>query len=648
MKPQNIYVGARYVPRLMGEWNNETAYEAIDLVTSNGVGYVSRKPVPAGTPVTNTEYWAYWSSGDVAVDELTNRVVSLETTSQQHETEIETLKNNVSWIVPQNIHGDGVTDNTMLFNALDAETPIVLLPGTYNISTDTTIPCYVQFMPGAYLHYTGEDNCTVTFLKSFIAEQNAQVFDGKIIVRDSFSNNVKAPYFKWFGGDENKSTSENTPILLWLLSAEFGATEIKFSPGSYQFGDLSTAYQAFKPVGEEIAISAVKMPKGTYNGITFTAIEGTDGSDYHDCYFRVNAPVNVGNNCTLEHCNFVLSGTASGDALILGNGNTYNGCNITGTVRGTTSAVFQGNTKVDSININALNTVTGQLATGEVKAKNVSFGASATVNCTGLETYQNCQFQNVTINTSYSAGTITFIGCQFEGINFEGTGNTPVKFIGCKYSGSTITIPTNATFEGCNLYGVNVTNNGTLVGCIAGSVSGNGAKVGCTVGGKYDPGTADDELKNTVSDLTNDLDALTRKVNSQALTIQDMEAYKHVKSITTSGVFTTIKFTTGWQIVSASVPINASLTQQVGSMWQTVKSPISHESYPYPSPFTAAPSFIGADFRSTNYQGALVVLDIDSRDDNLRKYLPEIQLMNGNSRTCQGNVHFLIIGQSTT
>ena len=45
VQANNIYVGARYIPRIMGEYNNETAYEALDIVTSGGVGYISRQPV---------------------------------------------------------------------------------------------------------------------------------------------------------------------------------------------------------------------------------------------------------------------------------------------------------------------------------------------------------------------------------------------------------------------------------------------------------------------------------------------------------------------------------------------------------------------------------------------------------------------------
>lgn len=57
----NVYVGFRYVPLFCGVWDNSKGYEALSVVTHNGGGYTSNKPVPAGIePGTdNGEYWTY-------------------------------------------------------------------------------------------------------------------------------------------------------------------------------------------------------------------------------------------------------------------------------------------------------------------------------------------------------------------------------------------------------------------------------------------------------------------------------------------------------------------------------------------------------------------------------------------------------------
>ena len=57
----NTYVGFRYVPLFCGVWDNSKGYEALSVVTHNGGGYTSNKPVPAGIEpgADNGEYWAY-------------------------------------------------------------------------------------------------------------------------------------------------------------------------------------------------------------------------------------------------------------------------------------------------------------------------------------------------------------------------------------------------------------------------------------------------------------------------------------------------------------------------------------------------------------------------------------------------------------
>lgn len=51
------YVGARYVPKIMGEWNKALQYEALSIVTHLGNSFTSKVPVPPNIDITNTDYW---------------------------------------------------------------------------------------------------------------------------------------------------------------------------------------------------------------------------------------------------------------------------------------------------------------------------------------------------------------------------------------------------------------------------------------------------------------------------------------------------------------------------------------------------------------------------------------------------------------
>lgn len=57
------YIGARYVPKFFSDehgdptWRDTIPYEALTIVTYLGNSYTSKKPVPIGKQITDTEYW---------------------------------------------------------------------------------------------------------------------------------------------------------------------------------------------------------------------------------------------------------------------------------------------------------------------------------------------------------------------------------------------------------------------------------------------------------------------------------------------------------------------------------------------------------------------------------------------------------------
>ncbi len=73
------YVGARYVPKFMGTFDATQSYEAL-CVVDNGLGtsYISKIPTPAGTPLTNTTYWAVYGSSSGAIINLQNQIDNIE------------------------------------------------------------------------------------------------------------------------------------------------------------------------------------------------------------------------------------------------------------------------------------------------------------------------------------------------------------------------------------------------------------------------------------------------------------------------------------------------------------------------------------------------------------------------------------------
>lgn len=100
------YVGARYVPKIMGEWNKALRYEALSVVTHVGNSFTSKVPVPANIDITNTDYWintgnynsqveAYRKETAQVKNDLNNEIINRKNDS----------KDNILWI------GDSYSEN---------------------------------------------------------------------------------------------------------------------------------------------------------------------------------------------------------------------------------------------------------------------------------------------------------------------------------------------------------------------------------------------------------------------------------------------------------------------------------------------------------------------------------------------------------
>lgn len=85
------YIGSRIVPKHCGTWSKTKEYEVLSIVlhSSSGDSYISRKAVPAGTDISDTEYWALSSEFSAQLKTLSTEVSAVSST-------VETLKEQVA------------------------------------------------------------------------------------------------------------------------------------------------------------------------------------------------------------------------------------------------------------------------------------------------------------------------------------------------------------------------------------------------------------------------------------------------------------------------------------------------------------------------------------------------------------------------
>ena len=74
------YIGKRIVPKHASYWDKTKAYEMLCVVynQADGNSYISRREVPAGTDITQTEYWALCSDFNMQMDLLEKHFTATE------------------------------------------------------------------------------------------------------------------------------------------------------------------------------------------------------------------------------------------------------------------------------------------------------------------------------------------------------------------------------------------------------------------------------------------------------------------------------------------------------------------------------------------------------------------------------------------
>ena len=79
MSTYNTYVGARYVPLLVGDWDTtkQTEYEPLTVVQYQGNSYTSRTYVPKNIDITNTEYWVVTGNYNAQIEAYREEVDNL-------------------------------------------------------------------------------------------------------------------------------------------------------------------------------------------------------------------------------------------------------------------------------------------------------------------------------------------------------------------------------------------------------------------------------------------------------------------------------------------------------------------------------------------------------------------------------------------
>ena len=171
------YVGARYVPKIMGEWNKALQYEALSVVSYMGNSFTSKVPVPTNIDITNEDYWVNTGNYNQQVTEYENNV-------RLYKTETDNaIKNLNTGLTNTNITLDNyknTTNNTLdLLKSHDA----IIISDSYGVTSVVGNNTWVKALKNAIIN---KYNSTV-----YTSTHGSRGFVPNNLVPESFLDSLK-------------------------------------------------------------------------------------------------------------------------------------------------------------------------------------------------------------------------------------------------------------------------------------------------------------------------------------------------------------------------------------------------------------------------------------------------------------------------
>lgn len=150
------YVGARYVPKLVGEWNKALQYEPLSIVTHLGNSFTSKVPVPANIDITNTDYWVNTGNYNAQVEAYRHEALEAKQLANNTSTALDTFKKTQT------------NTNNEINNKIDLTTSALNELKTVVFDGDTPSVITVAKSGGRF-HTINE---AITFAKGYCSRQN--------------------------------------------------------------------------------------------------------------------------------------------------------------------------------------------------------------------------------------------------------------------------------------------------------------------------------------------------------------------------------------------------------------------------------------------------------------------------------------------
>ena len=468
------YIGARYVPKLDGEWNKNVNYEPLTIVTHLGASYTSKIPVPKGIDITDDKYWVLTGNYNAQVEEYRQNTNALKDNVNKRGILVDSIG-----ILTSNTG----SENSRLFNeyALShKDVPVTFLfsAGTYNFSDPLTI----------YPHHDLIGSNSDTKLVFDDSTTNGCIILPSDITDGSYAYNYNGGAFKnlnvrgvktrdcFVFGDKITTSLINIPILLFenikisnfktgLYIEGYGHTLINVQTNGCTIGidivhpeqvSLFDCWSLYNDIGLQVNVSK----KGVY-GSTFNIIGGAVQRNRVGAVIRECRNVNINTYCEQNTEEDFIFGDK--------NNTSYN----TGVIGVNMNYFFESSNRKDSyysiylastqsVNINAITAVKSRLVESDGNSKYIYIKINE-VGCDNNFTGTSIQSNSVTVGKTttekinYSDNLKTRELYRYQNSNYVNVGSV---IEACNYINNH-----NAFYKKLinAFYGYDINNNGFFI-----------------------------------------------------------------------------------------------------------------------------------------------------------------------------------------
>lgn len=315
------YIGARYVPVIMGPWDAQQEYEPLSVVLYNNSSYTSKRQVPAGIAPTDTAFWALTGNYNAQIDEFAQAF------QEYVDTAVRRFNSLVDMVGDMSVHLGDVIRTLGYYDENDGGSALYLV----RLALDTDI-----------YSATTDGSTSETGLVRLAANYDGGVLVAELIVED-FVN------LRQFGAVGNDDVDDSAALFKTITYAVEHAKSVFIPAGIYaiyqdtvfQTASLGVTYEGLCFFGESKNSSVLKlMTEGTAKWFyDSTSIQNYMRTTFTDIGFTADDPTlgngfkaySTGGDKQLRffRCDFVLatvlstSGTGNADL------NRFDNCTFT-------------------------------------------------------------------------------------------------------------------------------------------------------------------------------------------------------------------------------------------------------------------------------------------------------------------------------